>query len=238
MIITRRRFVSQSLASLAATALATRWAPPGAELRVATRVDATQPDIADGLAFGAAEADRSAQLFGWRVRRIDLSDSASTSRNDYDALVVGTPVHIATYDVHVPVLALSCASDGSANVFQLNSCSPPAATDAGARVVLWHASLERFGAEQLNDRYRAAIGRAMTGDAWLAWFGMKVLAESALRARSSDRTKLLDYLRSPSAQFDGHKGVPLHFDAQRRLVQPLYVVRGAADARVIREIDP
>lgn len=86
----------------------------------------------------------------------------------------------------------------------------------------WHPALERYGAGQLSDRYRAAVAVPLTAAAWLGWFAFKVLAESALRARSTAPASLRSYLEDPATHFDGHKGTPLRFDAGRRLQQPLY----------------
>jgi hypothetical protein len=92
-------------------------------------------------------------------------------------------------------------------------------------VALWSASLERFGASQLNARYRGMFGADMDGGAWAGWFAIKTVAEAALRARSTDPAKMLLYLEAPSTQFDGHKGWPLIFRrADHQLRQPLYIV--------------
>ena len=93
----------------------------------------------------------------------------------------------------------------------------------------WLPTLERFGAAQLNDRFRARFaGAAMTGAAWCGWFALKAVGESALRARDAApgavRRQLL------ASRFDGHKGSPLSFSPDQQLMQPLYVA-GANPAR-------
>jgi hypothetical protein len=85
--------------------------------------------------------------------------------------------------------------------------------DGALHAVEWHASLERFGAEQLNERYRRAAHRSMDGAAWIAWMLVKAAVESELRG-----------VPLPDGRFDGHKGVALTFDARRRLRQPLCIV--------------
>jgi len=77
--------------------------------------------------------------------------------------------------------------------------------------VAWHPRLTRFGAGELNERFRRETGHAMDEAAWLGWIAVKIAAESALRRRDL-----------ASVRVDGHKGVPLRFDANRNLVQPLY----------------
>ena len=101
-------------------------------------------------------------------------------------------------------------------------------------VTLWGPTLQRFGASQLNDRYRDKYHLPMDGFAWAGWAAVKIASEAALRARSTSPAKLLAYLESPSTQFDGHKGWPLTFRiADHQLRQPLYVamLQGAGGYR-------
>ena len=73
----------------------------------------------------------------------------------------------------------------------------------------------------------------MDSQGWVGWFGVKVLWESALRARAANPAALLAFLRSDAARFDGHKGRALSFrpwDGQLR--QPLYVTSAASAAPV------
>lgn len=115
----------------------------------------------------------------------------------------------------------SSGSDAPANdrytlyVAPADSTKPP---DAGA----WRHDLVRYGAAQLNDRYRARFGATarMNGPAWAGWFAAKVLVEASLRARNDTAAALRDALFS--VRFDGHKGVPLHFAPDGVLEQPLY----------------
>jgi ABC-type branched-subunit amino acid transport system substrate-binding protein len=96
-------------------------------------------------------------------------------------------------------------------------------------VVLWGPTLERYGASQINDRYRDKYGTGMDGGAWAGWAAVKFIAEAALRTRSTDPSRLLAYLEAPDTQFDGHKGWPLSFRrADHQLRQPLYAASGTS----------
>ena len=96
---------------------------------------------------------------------------------------------------------------------------------ANAEAVAWDPSLTRFGADTLNERFRARFSRPMTAEAWLGWFAVKVLWESSLRARSTDSKMLMQYMARDGTQFDGHKGRPLSFRAwDHQLRQPIYLV--------------
>jgi hypothetical protein len=94
-----------------------------------------------------------------------------------------------------------------------------------ASLALWHHTLRRFGAEQLNERYRRRFGSEMESAAWTGWIAMKMLAEAALRGRSTTPLDLARYLSRPATRFDGHKGQPLTFDAfSGELRQPMYLI--------------
>jgi hypothetical protein len=96
---------------------------------------------------------------------------------------------------------------------------------------IWHPALTRFGAAQVNERFREETGHTMSGAAWAGWAAVKIAADAALRARGTDGAALAEHFRSPRTQFDGHKGWPLSFRAwDGQLRQPLYVVGPATAA--------
>jgi ABC-type branched-subunit amino acid transport system substrate-binding protein len=94
-------------------------------------------------------------------------------------------------------------------------------------LALWHPALERFGAAQLTDRFRARYGEAMDSDSWAGWMAVKIVWESSLRAANHT-----DGLRDAIARgaFDGHKGKALRFGPDGVLQQPLIIVRRGAGA--------
>jgi ABC-type branched-subunit amino acid transport system substrate-binding protein len=105
-------------------------------------------------------------------------------------------------------------------------------------IELWHSSLEKYGAAQLNDRYRARSGCPMTSAAWAGWFAIKCAWEASLRAQSTNPSALMEVFDKDETQFDGHKGAPLSFRRwDHQLRQPLYaVVFEANKERVAAEI--
>jgi ABC-type branched-subunit amino acid transport system substrate-binding protein len=108
--------------------------------------------------------------------------------------------------------------------------APTDAPPPGAPAVEgWHPALERFGAGQLNDRFRGRFDVGMDADGWASWMAVKVLWEAATRSRTSEAGALARFLEGGRARFDGHKGMPLSFRPwDHRLRQPLYVVARAA----------
>ncbi len=108
-----------------------------------------------------------------------------------------------------------------------------AAPAAQVKIADWHPSLERFGAEQLNQRYRERFGGPMEPLAWASWVAVKAAAEAALRG--ADTPAELSR-RLATLAFDGHKGTRLRFRPNdHTLQQPLYVIAGE---RVLAEIPP
>lgn len=89
---------------------------------------------------------------------------------------------------------------------------------------MWHTDLERFGAAQLNARFRTRFHRDMSSLARAGWMAAKISVEAFLRAGSNDPHEFRTYLERDGVQFDGHKGLPLSFRAwDHQLRQPLYL---------------
>lgn len=192
---------------------------PVRTLRVAVAME-QDDELRSGLAFGIDEARRSMALFGWRLEIDTIAQGIAVAA--VNAVVASQPVGSTG---GVPLLLLSCAH--SAGAFVVAACPSAGGLE-------WHPTLERFGAGQLNDRYRAATGRGMSAAAWRAWFAVKVLTETAMRAR--DPARIAERLRESTTRFDGHKGVALRFDTTGALLQPLYEIsRDAAGAETVRE---
>lgn len=245
-----RRLRILLLAALAALPAAGRAQQPGGDtLRIglvlpdsAARTPAMRA-AARGVRMGVEEAARSAALFGRTVVMVEGVDAARLVREDRVQALLGgfaTEECAALGDVAersgVPFLDLGCSADelrgprcraAAFHVAPSAAMLGDAAREAGmagGAAAAWDARLERFGADQLNQRFRARFGEEMDSQGWVGWFAVKVLWESTLRARSTLPAMLLQYLRGNAAQFDGHKGRPLSFRPwDHQLRQPLYV---------------
>ena len=193
-----------------------------------------------GVLLGVEEARHAAELFGGTVT-LELIEHADAAAATDAAAIIGDEdeAHcrtiLASRSKLAPLLMnVACTSDALREA----ACSPRAfhiapsdamLADARAAVrgasaaVVWDASLTRFGADTLNQRFRRRFGVAMAPAAWTAWFAVKVLWESALRMKSADAAHLADYLTRQTTRFDGHKGQPLSFRVtDHQLRQPLY----------------
>jgi len=228
--------------------------PVGDTLRIglvipdsAARTEAMR-GTARGVRMGVEEAARSAALFGRAVVLEEGADAEQLVRaGRVQALVGGfeagecQTLADAAERLGVPWVDVGCDADAlrgagcratSFHVAPSAAMAADAVAMAGGaegRAVAWDPRLERFGADQLNQRFRARYGVGMDSRGWVGWFAVKVLWESTLRARSAMPGALLAYLRSGATQFDGHKGRPLSFRAwDGQLRQPLYVVSPAS----------
>jgi hypothetical protein len=252
--VTRRRFVHLSL-----TALGTARLPwTAVHLRVHLLVPAARSDLLNGVVLGVDEAKHTASLMAATieaVRHESLDDLAPPTADTMSAIIVGhdaaTVVSLAArLGGAAPVINVAAGEDelraGScdAGVFHVGPSESMLdhalreATAGGSHIAAWHPTLYRYGAEQLNDRYRARFRgtRGMPAAAWCGWMGVKILSEAALRSRATTNAELMAWMSSSRARFDGHKGVALTFDARRQLVQPLYVI--SSEDRVATEVIP
>jgi ABC-type branched-subunit amino acid transport system substrate-binding protein len=200
-----------------------------------------------GLVLGVEEATRAASMFGGAVELAFISDSAFDTRGLSAVIGDDKPARCIALSSQaskagVPFLNVACSADALRGESCRRTLYHIAPSDAMTRdalsaarsrgsVVAWHPSLERFGADTLNRRFRSRFNHEMTSGAWTAWMAVKILWESSLRVRSGDAGKLIEYLNRNATQFDGHKGTPLSFRSwDRQLRQPLYVI---SDAKVI-----
>ena len=203
-----------------------------------------------GARLGGDEGARTARLFGRHVvvGTVVAADTAMLAAAAAQALAGGAAAIVSPCD-DVTLCTRLVAAAARRNAVLLNvgsgddrlrgeACSASllhvAPSDAMRRdaerlarregAVAWLPSLERYGAGQLNARYRAATGREMDERAWSAWAAVKLIVEASLRARTTNPDTIARWLGRPQSRFDGHKGAPLSFRAwDGQLRQPLYL---------------
>ncbi len=91
--------------------------------------------------------------------------------------------------------------------------------------VMWHHSLFRYSARELNSRHLKRFNVPMDNESWSNWTAVKIVSEAVIRSQSTDAKSLLRYLES-QPPFDGHKGASLTFDLKRRqLSHTLFVLK-------------
>ncbi|HSJ05338.1 MAG TPA: ABC transporter substrate-binding protein [Longimicrobiales bacterium] len=222
---------------------------------------AGDPDL-DGIRLGADEAGHAARLFGtaFVLHQAEgdgtrAGEAAERLIRDHDVLgIVGGATAVAADAIAAAAAAHDAVflNVGTPREQLMQACSPGTFhinaseamrrhalgtvrdSPAGAYATGWHPSLERFGAGQVNDRFRRAFGRDLSENGWYGWIAVKLLFDAAQRAGTESASELAEYLVSGRALFDGHKGLQLSFHPDtRQLRQPLYIVAGD---RVIAQV--
>jgi len=218
---------------------------------------AAAASIDRGVRLGALEAKHTANLFGGDVLLFEEKAAGNLERaaerllskgkvqvligssvRDADALSRFAETHqIIFFNVasRAPTLRAACRRftfhvEAGDSMYAIAS-GRGQSSQAAPNTVLWAATLERYGASQINNRFRARYHNPMDGGAWAGWFAVKIASEAALRAHSVNPGAILFLLENPSTSFDGHKGWPLSFRSwDHQLRQPLYVVSRGASA--------
>src|SRR5687767_10891045 len=172
-------------------------------------------------------ADETGTIF------LNIGTSADSFRRD---ACRRNTFHVAASDAMIAAARSAAPNTTASTNVQVSPAGSP--QEAKVAIELWDASLERFGAAQLNDRYKALMQRPMSSHAWAAWMAVKIAWEASLAARSHDSHALIAHLERSATRFDGHKGAPLSFrEWDHQLRQPLYAVTAAgAGRRVLAEL--
>lgn len=195
----------------------------------------------DGVRMGLSEASRAAVLFGRKPMTIARAKYITGLIDAGSSVIVGSRAYdeaagIARECRSHGIVYLNCGarSDGFRNecnefLFHVEASDSMYANAANAAphstIKLWDSSLEKYGAAQLNDRFRSTFNRPMDGAAWCGWFATKAVWESLLRMKGKGAMGIRDHLLLDTTQFDGHKGAPLSFRvADNQLRQPLYAL--------------
>jgi hypothetical protein len=214
---TRRDFLKGLLGAAAMAA-----APPRPDLRV-LQIGIRLPEgssLQQGASLAMSEAKRTADLlrvvlrWGATSGEVMIGHAAPAQEPPVPFLVAGVPEVIL--------------KPPRPRIFRVAS-SPRVRQQALARqkrkdlrVVDWHPDLERFGAEQLNERFRRRFGQPMDEGAWHGWMAVKIATELALQIPPGASRTLISALET--SIFDGHKGDQLRFGEDHYLVQPVYLV--------------
>lgn len=248
--VDRRHFVHSLLGFLAVAALPRSDALP---LRVGILSAPSAGLFSRGVGMGFTEAARTESLFKRKlIQRVTGANVEMLIAQGASA-IVGNVVDSDAERIAIAcnakrVVYLDCGTRTDSfrrrcdpyvfHVEASESMYRNAAKVAGsADIALWNPSLERYGAAQLNDRFRSAAGKGMDGAAWCGWFAIKVIVESALRMKEGSAVELREYLTAQKTEFDGHKGAPLSFRSwDHQLRQPLYVVSAGRAPRDIPDL--
>ena len=185
------------------------------------------PDPAD-----QAYADslrRSARKFGaklvaernWTFTR----DTRHTAESEIAAM---------TQDADYDVVMVADEAGNFGDQIPFNTWRPrPVAGTQGLVAAAWHPAYDKWGAEQLHNRFNAVSGRPMTPTDFAAWEAGRALGEAAMRIRSTDADRLNTALRADDFALAAYKGRSLNFrrwDGQLR--QPIVVAWAKATVAI------
>ncbi len=86
----------------------------------------------------------------------------------------------------------------------------------------WHWTLERYGAPQLNQRFRRRMDRTMTSEDWAGWAAVRAIVSAVSAIQSVDTDELQVAIRSGDLNIDLYKGVRGNFrDWNGQMRQPI-----------------
>jgi ABC transporter substrate binding protein (PQQ-dependent alcohol dehydrogenase system) len=98
----------------------------------------------------------------------------------------------------------------------------PVAGTQGLVPLAWHFTHEQWGALQLQHRFREQAGRWMSERDYAAWLAVRAIGEAASRTKSTDFSRIKNFMLSGEFALAGFKGVPLSFRAwDGQLRQPV-----------------
>jgi ABC transporter substrate binding protein (PQQ-dependent alcohol dehydrogenase system) len=100
------------------------------------------------------------------------------------------------------------------------------------RALAFEATLDAYGAREINARYRLRWEEPMDPGAWAVYVGVKMLYEAVIFGGAAEPERVIAYLSEPTSVFDLWKGIGVTFRSwDRQLRQSLYLVK-------IDETDP
>ena len=119
-----------------------------------------------------------------------------------------------TGGVSYDVVAVIDSQKDYGRYLQYSTRSPrPVVGDVGLTPTSWHFALERYGAPQLNERYRQFKKDetlnsqvAMTDAEFAAWSAVKLVSNSINTRQNGENLHLFSILRDPASQVDLYKG--------------------------------
>ncbi|SNR70006.1 hypothetical protein EYF88_16380 [Paracoccus sediminis] len=101
----------------------------------------------------------------------------------------------------------------------------------GHRAVLWEATLDAYGARELNARFDGRWGRPMDPTAWAAYQAVKIAFEASLATGATQGAVLAGHLAGDRGLFDVSKGIGVTFRPwDHQLRQSLFLARINPDA--------
>lgn len=172
----------------------------------------------DGDRLFAEAVRRSAKKFGAKIVADKDWEYGPDARRTAQAEV---PVFTQGVDYDILVVADEVGVFGEYLAYRTWSARPVAGSQ-GLVPTSWHRAHERWGAAQLQSRFRKTYNRFMTALDYQVWAPIRAIGEGATRTNSGDFAKIRDYIKGPEFELAGFKGQKLTFRAWNwQLRQPI-----------------
>ena len=180
---------------------------------------------------GPSEADQGlGQSFAQSARKFGLKPVATRPfklSNDPRERELGN-IALLTGNIDYDAVAVLDRDGEFAREVPFKTVLPrPVLGSNGLVAQAWHPHFERYGAPQLNKRFRRTAKRPMSSWDWSAWMAVKIITHGLAERPDAGAAELRAFLRSPQTILDGFKGVRLNFRPwDQQLRQPVFLSYG------------
>lgn len=181
---------------------------------------------------------RAAARFGAKiVQERTFEDTGGARRTDSGVTQIQRQMPVFTQQAPAyDVLVAADESEVFASYLPYRTWDPrPVAGSAGLVPRSWDASLDQWGAIQMQNRFVKLNARRMTALDMQAWTAVRMIGEATSRVNSGDPKAVFDFLRGPDFSVAAFKGQRLTLrDWNLQLRQPILLV----DGRMVVSVSP
>lgn len=181
---------------------------------------------------------RAAARFGAKiVQERTFEDTGGARRTDSGVTQIQRQMPVFTQQAPAyDVLVAADESEVFASYLPYRTWDPrPVAGSAGLVPRSWDASLDQWGAIQMQNRFVKLNARRMTVLDMQAWTAVRMIGEATSRVNSGDPKAVFDFLRGPDFSVAAFKGQRLTLrDWNLQLRQPILLV----DGRMVVSVSP
>jgi ABC transporter substrate binding protein (PQQ-dependent alcohol dehydrogenase system) len=181
---------------------------------------------------------RAAARFGAKiVQERTFEDTGGARRTDSGVTQIQRQMPVFTQQAPAyDVLVAADESEVFASYLPYRTWDPrPVAGSAGLVPRSWDASLDQWGAIQMQNRFIKLNARRMTALDMQAWTAVRMIGEAISRVNSGDPKAVFDFLKQPDFSVAAFKGQRLTLrDWNLQLRQPILLV----DGRMVVSVSP
>jgi ABC transporter substrate binding protein (PQQ-dependent alcohol dehydrogenase system) len=181
---------------------------------------------------------RAATRFGAKiVQEKTFEDTGGARRTDSGVTLIQRQMPVFTQQAPAyDVLVAADESDVFASYLPYRTWDPrPVAGSAGLVPTSWDASLDQWGAIQMQNRFVKLNSRRMTALDMQAWTATRMIGEAISRTKSGDPKTVFDFLKGKDFSVAAFKGQRLTLrDWNLQLRQPVLL----ADGRMVVSVSP